>query len=277
MPTALAEQEPTEPPEGPPQAAPLAPPRHTRRWLAQLPLTLVCLLLGALGAALWRIDGGRVGQDGLEGQSKQPNRAEILAQQLADSDAKLEEMRREIEQLRQSLKQYETAAAKDQSLAKEMHGALQQARIAAGLTAVEGPGIVVTLEDAALRAGAGEDQSPYVIHDVDLLQIVNELRAAGAEAIALNGQRLTATSELRCSGGVVRVNGISLVPPFDVRAIGSAKALAGALNLPGGVMEILRKFEIAVNVTLKSKVELPAADVAQSFRYLRVADVKPDQ
>jgi uncharacterized protein YlxW (UPF0749 family) len=240
-----------------------------------VPLTIVCLLLGAIGAALWRIDAGGFGQDGLEGQSKQPKRAEILAQQLADSDAKLEEMRREIEQLRQSLKQYETAAAKDQSLAKEMNGALQRARIAAGLTAVEGPGIVVTVADSALRAGAGEDQSPYVIHDVDLLQIINELRAAGAEAIAINGQRLTATSEIRCSGGVVKVNGISLVPPFDVRAIGSSKALAGALDLPGGVMEILRKFEIAVNVTLKSKVELPAADVAQSFRYLRVVDVKP--
>jgi len=233
-------------------------------------LAAVGLLLGVLCAAQWRA------QQAAQ-VSGQQNRVEILAQQLADTEAKADLMRAEIERLRAEISQYQRTAAEGETLAKKLNEALQQAKVAAGLTPVVGPGIIVTLDDAPGRVGPGEDQSPYVIHDIDLLQIVNELRAADAEAISINGQRLTATSAIRCNGPVTKVNGTPIVPPYEVRAIGDPKALQGALELPGGVLEILRPLNIQVKITLKSELELPAADVAQSFKHLRVVETKPTE
>lgn len=235
--------------------------RATRRHHA--PMAVACLILGALCAVQWKIR-----HSAETTQESQPNRADILAEQLADTEAKTEQMRAEIERLRNETSRYQKAAAEGETLAKQMNEALQRAKVAAGLTPVKGPGLLVTLEDAPRLTASAEDQSPYVIHDIDLLQVVNELWTADAEAIAINGQRLTMSSEIRCSGNVIKVNDTPITPPYDVRAIGDPKTLQGALELPGGVLDVLRPFRIRARMTLKSEVELPAADVAQSFKHL---------
>lgn len=77
---------------------------------------------------------------------------------------------------------------------------------------MEGPGVTIILEDSS-QANVTGNEADYLIHDNDLLSVINELRSAGAEAISLNGERILATSEVRCTGAVVTVNGRRYAAP----------------------------------------------------------------
>ena len=88
----------------------------------------------------------------------------------------------------------------------------------AGFTDVEGPGVTIIMQDSTAVNTTG-DEADYLIHDSDLLSVINELRSAGAEAISLNGERLIATSEVRCTGAVVTVNGRRYAAPYIIFAI----------------------------------------------------------
>ena len=133
------------------------------------------------------------------------------------------------EQERDGLKEELSALRKQK--ASEAGGTISEdIRLRAGLTPVEGEGIIVKLEDSSATAKAGENPNLYLIHDDDLLKVINELRAAGAEAISINGQRLIGTSEIRCAGPTLSVNNVRSAPPFEIRAIGDSKSLESAIR-----------------------------------------------
>ena len=96
------------------------------------------------------------------------------------------------------------------------------------------------------------------MHDEDILRVVNELKAAGAEAIAVNEQRLITTTGIRCSGSTIKINKKDLVPPFVITAIGNPETLEGALKMRGGVIDHLQFFGIQVSVKKVEKLEIPA-------------------
>lgn len=101
----------------------------------------------------------------------------------------------------------------------------------AGLRAVRGPGLVVELSDSALRESPTGDPNDLVIHEQDLQAVVNALWAAGAEAVAINGERITARSAVRCVGNTLLLHGSVYAPPYRVAAIGDAVALEQGLSL----------------------------------------------
>jgi uncharacterized protein YlxW (UPF0749 family) len=92
-----------------------------------------------------------------------------------------------------------------------------------GLTALEGPGIRITLDDAP-RSADDPDVDPnwLVVHQQDIQAYVNALWAGGAEAISLQGQRLLSTSGIKCVGNVVVLDGVPYSPPYVIRAVGDA-------------------------------------------------------
>lgn len=118
----------------------------------------------------------------------------------------------------------------------------KNARVLAGLTPVEGPGLVVVLSDSPKRSKQGSQAQPgdYIVHDRDIQNAVNELWAAGAEAISVNGQRLVTGSFVRCVGPAILVNRMQIVPPFVIRAIGKPEALNAALTVPNGPADGLK-------------------------------------
>jgi uncharacterized protein YlxW (UPF0749 family) len=91
----------------------------------------------------------------------------------------------------------------------------------AGTVALEGPGLLVRLSDSDRESRAEEDSGAYRIHDSDLQLVVNALFAAGAEAVAVNGSRLVATTPIRAAGDTIVVNFRPLNPPYQVTAIGA--------------------------------------------------------
>ena len=158
------------------------------------------------------------------------------------SQNKINSLQKEILDLRNSKTVLEQALGKGSSQVKALNDELQQTKLLAGLTDVEGPGIVLMLQDSPKGAPSNRqfDREKYIIHDVDLQQVVNELLASGAEAVSINDQRFTCRTAIRCVGPTIQVNGVPIAPPFYVQAIGVPGTLMEGLNLPGGLLDGLR-------------------------------------
>lgn len=155
--------------------------------------------------------------------------------------------------------------------------ALERLQLQAGTTAVEGAGIEIVLDDSTIPKKANENPNLYIIHDEDLLRVLNELRAAGAEAISLNDQRIVAMSEVRCAGPTVSVNNVRSAPPYVIKAIGAPKTLTSALRLRGGVVETFEFWGIQVKIKSLDKVHIPALKVPRNYEYAKSVETKEGQ
>ena len=140
--------------------------------------------------------------------------------------------------------------------------------------AMTGPGIEVQIADSAKPLGKGENPNIAIVHNEDLLKIVNELRASGAEAISVNDQRLVETSEITCAGPTILVNKSRLVPPFIIRAIGDSDTMSAALHLRGGVVEYLQFYGIQVNISKNPDVQVPMYVGGASYQFARPLTTK---
>ena len=116
-----------------------------------------------------------------------------------------------------------------------------------GYTEVKGPGVIVTLQDGDSTT-LGGIASQYIVHDEDIYQIVNSLRNVGAEAISINGQRVTNRTAIACVGNVITVNGQKLGSPFVIQAIGPSLYLHSSLTMPGGYIEYIKDYGVKVDV-----------------------------
>lgn len=137
----------------------------------------------------------------------------------------------------------------------------------AGLEAVSGPGVTVTLDDAP-RPPQGEEPASdnpddLVVHQQDVQSVVNALWAGGAEAMTLMGERLVSTSAVRCVGNTLLIQGRLVAPPFTISAIGPSAALRAALRREPGVALFQRYVEdygLRYDVTTRRALKLAAYD-----------------
>ncbi len=119
--------------------------------------------------------------------------------------------------------QARSEALADDADGQELAAGLSAHEVAAGIVAVTGPGVVVTLSDRPVEDASEE---PERVLDADVRLAVNGLLVAGAEAIAVNGQRITAASAIRSAGDAILVNFHPLAPPYVVEAIGPPRRLS---------------------------------------------------
>ncbi|MET3288151.1 UNVERIFIED_CONTAM: uncharacterized protein YlxW (UPF0749 family) [Brevibacillus sp. OAP136] len=196
----------------------------------------------------------------LRTQARQNDQQVQQETQLTERIIAEKEQNRKLEQqmidLQRQVAKREEAMAKRQSAAADILSQLEAARMMAGVVPVQGPGLVVTMKDNQ-NAASSRDISNFIVHEQDVRLVVNELRAAGAEAISINGQRLVANSAIRCVGPTIIVNGIKSAAPFVITAVGEPSTLDNALNLPGGVLQTLDEF-VHIEVAKKDMVQLPA-------------------
>ena len=134
--------------------------------------------------------------------------------------------------------------------------------IPGGLTAMTGPGITVVLNDAPSNTNiVGVDPNQLVVHQSDIQAVVNALWAGGAEAMSVEGQRLIATSAVRCVGNTLLLNGEVYSPPFTVAAIGPYRTMAQALDASPGVRlfeQAAGYYGLGYTVAQQQKVDVPA-------------------
>jgi uncharacterized protein YlxW (UPF0749 family) len=138
-----------------------------------------------------------------------------------------------------------------------------------GLVAVHGPGVLVVLDDAS-EAIAGVDPNQQVVHQSDLQAVVNALWAGGAEAMTIAGQRVIATSAVRCVGNTLLLNGEVFSPPFRVAAIGPYRLMSTELDASPGVREFRQAagyYGLGYTVESMTELRLPAYSGATALRF----------
>jgi|DewCreStandDraft_1066081.scaffolds.fasta_scaffold00013_248 uncharacterized protein YlxW (UPF0749 family) len=192
---------------------------------------------------------------------------EVTARVIAALEAEQRELRRSIEEL-----QRRTDA--DLQVRAGLRAELGRERLAAGLVAVRGEGVVVRLDDSTLRAlPPNEDPSNYLIHDYDIRDVVNALWAAGAEAIAINDQRVVAVTAITGVGPAIVVNETRLAPPFEVRAIGNAVLLEeAAVHSPllRKLHERIQTYALQFRVVREREIVLPPYRGPLALRYVQL-------
>lgn len=182
-----------------------------------------------------------------------------------------------INELNAKISEYQNSASKEDQAVAVIKSELDRVNIFAGLVPVKGQGIMVILDDTkALEKIANDigyyDPNTYIIHDSDLVMIVNELLSAGAEAVSINGQRITGNTEIRCTGPQVLINGIRMVAPFEISAIGEATTLQGALSLRGGIIDSVKSANIEVKIEKQDEMIIPAYEKAISYQYATIVE-----
>ncbi|MBT2388242.1 DUF881 domain-containing protein [Streptomyces sp. ISL-1] len=225
----------------------LWPPRVNR---AQL---IVAVLLFVLGLGLAIQVSSTSDNSALRG-ARQEDLVRILdeldnrTQRLADEKQRLETQRTELESSSDQAEE-----ARKQTRQKE-----QQLGILAGTVAAQGPGITLTVEDP----------SGTVESDM-LLDAIQELRAAGAEAIQVNDIRVVADTHFTGTGGEIEVDGKKITAPYRFKVIGRPQDLEPALNIPGGVVQTLEKEQATARVERSQKIVVDALRPAKRPDYAR--------
>ena len=218
--------------------------------LVHLVLCLICLTLGFTLVTQLRAQQ----TDPLESLSQQD--LVSLLDQLNTREETLRSTQQDLEEQLQALK---TSVSDQQAAADAAQKTREQAEINAGTVPVEGPGLRAVISDEN--------------HSVEATQFVvmlGELRNAGAEAIELNGIRLTSHSWFQDSHGGIEVDGVSITTPYTWNVIGAADTIQTALEIQGGSAQQIRGLGATLNVTPLSQVRISSTVEAEPPTYAKV-------
>ena len=186
---------------------------------------------------------------------------------------KYDEEYKKLEVASKTLDKERENASKKNTNSSDSERNLKIANAIIGTTDVEGQGIILTVADnknvTNETISIMDNISNYLIHDSDLLTLVNELKNAGAEAISINDERITNQTSITCDGNVILINGNKVGSPFTIKAIGSQEALLGAIKRPGGFLEELEEFGLVSSVKKQSKIKISKYNGVIDYKYIR--------
>ena len=178
-------------------------------------------------------------------------------------------LRSQVEQLRSDVDRLVRAGASREEGAGARETQLRQANLLAGLVPVRGPGLKVTLDDSLLEAAPSGNVNDLVIHSQDVQAVVNALWRAGAEAIAINGQRLVGTSAVLCVGNTLLLNGTVHSPPYVVSAVGASRERFDGDSLVKRLRADAESYGIRISVARDASLELPGYRGSTTLRFAR--------
>ena len=231
-------------------------------------LTGVCFLFGGLLAmqlrAIQQVHSNEIKQQASVVEAKQ-----LLAKMKVQADVSAKELARRnasVRELQIKLKQGNNLTATQLAA---LNAQIKDYQTVAGLTPISGPGLRITIADNpnAVQNNQNSTLSPGwgLVHDYDLLQVVNELRSTKADAIAIKGPggqtfRITGYTPIRCVGPVIYINWEPVAAPFTIEAVGDAATMKSALEMPNGIVDALRNNgPVGVKIETVRDLKLPAA------------------
>lgn len=186
-----------------------------------------------------------------------------LADDLVTLQRKYNDLKEQNDKSQKIVEEYQTNASSNDTLISSMKQELDYLTLLSGTKDVKGEGIVITLNDG-IKTNV-DNNSDVLVHDSDVLTVVNELKAAGAEAISVNGQRIIATSAIRCVGPVIQVNYQKVAAPFEIKAIGNAQYLESAMKIKNGIVDTLKELGISISISRQAEVKIPKYEGTFTF------------
>ncbi len=227
---------------------------RSREVLRTILLLAAGTLLGLLLSLAWRSPS----EGGIPPADPESARIWLVIEQL---ETEQRELKGTLANLRGELTGRQQAAAANTDRLETLRAELDRQKLLAGLTPVQGPGVLVTLDDSEVEVPSGADPNAFIIHEYDLRDVVNLLWMAGSEAIAVNDERLVSNSSIYCLGSTVMVNDTRLSPPFSIRAIGNPKVQQSHLRNPSYLKDLKEKkqlYGLRFDVETASTIRLPA-------------------
>ena len=219
----------------------------------QITLGVALLALGFLIAAQLAAEGPRVRYTS---QERAP-----LVETAIELQRQHDQLRDQISTLRAQIVAIEEQGQGTTQLVRELNRELEQARIAAGLIPLTGTGLVLQLNDSSLPIPEGADEADYLVTARDIRTVIAELWLAGAEAISVNGERITVSTGVLDIGHTILVNSAYLSPPYQVSAIGPNDLLE-QLGLSEGWRDFIQTrrggFGLDIAFAEPQAVDLPA-------------------
>lgn len=174
--------------------------------------------------------------------------------------AELEKLEKELEATRKDITSHNEEL-------KNLEEKINEDNKILGMTDVKGKGVKIIVQDGIANSST-LNVNDLIVHDLNVLSIVNELRNAGAEAISINGKRVVNTTAISCDGNVIVVNGEKISSPIEISAIGLPEQLS-TLDRAGGTLKRFTELGKKVNLTRTTKIEIPKYSGVFSFKYAK--------
>ncbi len=238
-----------------------APSAERNRLSHSLVLLLPAVLFGLLVSVQWRTQADRneltvrYNTPLLDAAKTLQNEQNALKVQLAD--------------LRAELDKIQASASTQSGAGKELQTRIDELKTVAGLNERAGDGVIITLDDAR-GASAAKDIEKSICHNTDLTDIVNQAWRGGAEAIAINDERIVGSSSIYCVGSTIMVNGTLMSPPFSVAVIGPQNDLLATYDDPTQLRDIKQRrdvYGLGFRVSRASGLRVPSYRGALNVRY----------
>lgn len=214
-------------------------------------LSLVFLVLGFMVAFSYHMT--QKENNSVNVTSSQWERDMQLRDQLVTLEEKNRQLQGQLFEKQKTLVEIEKKLAEEEDTYYDLAEEAEKYRIFLGKVKVKGPGVVVTLEDGQYESDETNINN-YLVHEHHVFKVINELYVAGAAAIAVNGQRLTHNSYIICNGPVIEIDGNQHPAPFKITAIGNPEILSSAINIPGGVKDMLVNENIEFTLETKNEI-----------------------
>jgi len=219
-------------------------------------------VVGFVGAAQWN--------SSIDRQQFTTSAQQVLSAQVVELEEEQGTLRNEIAEAEAEVQRFQEESTTSSETLSRLNDQLTAARLATGLTALHGPGVIVEIADSQRVVPPGENPASFIVLVDDLRDIVSALWASGAEAVAVNGERLVATSSIYGVGASVLVNTAFLSPPFRIEAIGSDGLQDRFLNhdaFTGRVGQRIEFFGLEFATAAADDLQLPAFVGNTRFRW----------
>ena len=238
-------------------------------WLRRIPSWQITL--GAALLALGFLIAAQLGSEGPRVRYTTQERTPLL-ETATELQTQQDGLKSRILELLAAIQGVEGGSTGSADLVRQLNAELEEARIAAGLIALTGSGMVLLLDDSQVPVPPGGSDAEYLVDSRDIRSVVEELWIAGAEAIAVNGERVTPTTAIIDIGSSLLVNSAYLAPPYQVTAIG-ADDLYERLSRSAGFIDFVRSRAEAYGIRLSfaepESVDMPAFAGTVTLRYSR--------
>ena len=175
---------------------------------------------------------------------------------------------KDIEKIDKELEKEIEKATENNSELSDAQNQIKEGNKILGLSEVKGPGVIITVRDSDVDTSNILDSSNFLVHDKDILNIVNELKNAGAEAISINEQRIVPTTFIICGGNIININEEKIGSPFIIKAIGLPETLAN-LDRPDGCLSLLKDRKIKVDLQKSNDITIPKYSGVFNFKYAK--------
>jgi len=190
-----------------------------------------------------------------------------LIDEVLESQEEYNMLRAELEKAEAKLEIIRTQAVSGSEEDTDFEKELKENNSFLGLTEIKGEGIIIKLDDNRNIEGDELNASQYLVHEEDLLHVINELYNAGAEAIAINENRVVSTTSVLCDGNIIRVNGKIITVPITIKAICS-KSIYNTLIRPQGYLQLMANEGVVVNIESSDEIIIPKYEGVYSSSHL---------